>query len=148
VTGAQEVLAGLPTGGGVALGIVVLAAFVAAVVGYSRFTTTGLRQREVTTQLSPVELAAIFEQRVCGSGWGIVERGNPVVAQSGRASGIRQQVVLQWADEGGRRVATVWVPRYSRKLTGAPTAYGLRRRMGSFLAEVRRRDAGAVVVVP
>jgi len=146
MTVAQDVLAGLSTGGGAVLGVVVLAAFVAMVVGYSRFTTTGVRQREVTTQLSPVELGAIFEQQVCGTGWGIVERGNPVVAQSRPVAGIRHQIVLQWADEGGRRVATIWVPRYSRKLTGAPTAFGLRRRIGSFLAEVRRRDAEAVVV--
>ncbi|MCU1671847.1 MAG: hypothetical protein JWP40_4774 [Blastococcus sp.] len=145
MTSAQDVLAGSFSVGGAALGVVVLAAFIAVVVGYSRFTTTGFRQREVTTQLSSVELGGIFEQRVCGIGWSIVERGNPVVAQSGPVAGIRQQIVMQWTDEGGQRVAKIWVPRYSKKLTGAPKAYRLRLRMGSFLAEVRRRDARAVV---
>ena len=141
--GAQDVLAGSSPVGSVALGVVVLAVFAAVVVGYQRFRTTGFRQREVTTQLSPAELTAIFVQRVGGTGWSIVERGNPMVAQSGPRG--RSQIALRWTDEGSHRVARIWVPRYSKKLAGALRACTLCLRMGGFLAEVRRREAAGRV---
>jgi hypothetical protein len=129
------------------LGILVFAAFIAAFVAYDNFKRRGFRERQVTTQLSPGELAEAFEQKVCGMGWKLVDRGNPMVAQSGLVAGIRQQIALQVSDEGGRRVARIWVPRYSRKVLGGTTkAYTLRLRMSGFLNEVQRRDAAASVV--
>ncbi|MGZ4659011.1 MAG: hypothetical protein ACXVGE_19385 [Blastococcus sp.] len=145
MTGAQAVLADSFSGGGAVVGVVVLMAFVAVVVGHQRFRTTGFRQREVTTQLSPAELAAIFEQKVCGIDWSIVERGNPMVAQPGPINGVRAQIAVHWTDIGSHRVARIWVPRYPKKLGDAARAYTLRRRVRRFLAEVRRRDSTAGV---
>jgi hypothetical protein len=146
MTTAQDVLADASSGGSAVLGILFLVALIAAYVGYNSFKTHGFRQREVTTQLSPDELAAIFEQKVCGMGWTIVDRGNPLMAQSSLIAGIRQQIALQWTDNGDHRVARIWVPRYSKKVLGGATkAYTLRMRMGGFLNEVRRRDAAATV---
>jgi hypothetical protein len=133
--------------GGAVLGIVLLVALIAAYVGYNSFKKRGFRERQVTTSLRPQELAEIFEHKVCGTGWKLVDRGNPLVAQSGLMAGIRQQIALHVDDHGEQRVARIWVPRYSQKVLGGTTkAYTLRFRMSGFLNEVQRRDNTAAVV--
>lgn len=128
------------------LGVLFIVVLIAAAIGYNNFKVRGFRQREVTTQLPPQALAAIFEQKVCGMGWSMIDRGNPLVAQSTLLAGIRQQIALQVADNGSHRVARIWVPRYSKKLLGGATkAYTLRMRMSGFLSEVQRQDAAATV---
>ena len=128
------------------LAILVFVGLIAAFVAYDNFKRRGFRERQVTTQLSPADLASAFEQKVCGMGWKIVDRGNPMVAQSSLAAGIRQQIALHVSDDGGHRVARIWVPRYSQKVFGGTTkAYTLRIRMSGFLGEVQRRDAAATV---
>lgn len=145
MSGPQVLASGSSAASGV-LGFLFLAALIAAAVAYNNFKVRGFRQREVTTQLPPQALAAIFEQKVCGMGWAMVDRGNPLVAQSTLLAGIRQQIALQVSDNGSHRIARIWVPRYSRKLLGGATkAYTLRMRMSSFLNEVQRQDAAATV---
>jgi hypothetical protein len=145
MSGSQVLASGGSAASGL-LGILLLAALVAAAVAYNNFKVRGFRQREVTTQLPPHTLAAIFEQKVCGMGWAMVDRGNPLVAQSSLLAGIRQQIALHVTDHGSHRVARIWVPRYSRKLLGGATkAYTLRMRMSGFLSEVQRQDAAATV---
>ena len=138
--------AGSSSGGSVFLGIAIIVALVAVYAAYNKFKERGFRERQVSTGLTAGQLAEIFEQKVCGMGWKIVDRGNPLVAQSSLAAGIRQQIALQVSESGGRSTARIWVPRYSKKLLGGTTkAYTLRLRMSGFLNEVQRRDAAAVV---
>jgi hypothetical protein len=146
MTIAQDVLAAGSSGGSAVLGILILVVLIAAFIAYDNWKRRGFRERQVTTQLSDEDLASVFEQKVCGMGWKIVDRGNPMVAQSSLAAGIRQQIALHVTDEGGHRVARIWVPRYSKKVFGGTTkAYTLRMRMNGFLNEVQRRDAAATV---
>lgn len=143
---ANYVLADGASAGGPILGILLLIAVIAAWSAYNKFKANGFRPRQVTTHLSPSDLASIFEQKVCGMGWTIIDHGNPMVAQSSLVAGIRQQIALDVTDTGPTRTARIYVTRYSKKMSGGATkAYTLRMRMSGFLAEVQRRDAAATV---
>lgn len=114
--------------------------------GYASFKERGFRPREIQTALRPQQLAEIFTRTVAGSGWKVVDGGNPMIAQSTLLAGIRQQIAL-FVDIGpnGTR-ARIAVLRYSKKVFGGATkAYTLRWRMSAFLAEVRRQDQRALV---
>ncbi|MEO6088710.1 MAG: hypothetical protein ABIQ18_36930 [Umezawaea sp.] len=135
-----------PTPGGVIWGIVLLAAFIAAGIGYNTFKENGFRPRNVTTRLSASQLREIFRRTVAGSGWSIMDEGNPMIAQSGLLAGIRQQITLQVDEYEGTTRARIAVARYSKKVLGGATkAYTLRWRMNAFLGEVQRADHSASV---
>lgn len=128
------------------LGILILAGLVFAVVKYQSFKLKGFRPRTFHTTLDPVAVRAIFEQKIAGMGWSIADSGNPMIAQSGLLSGIRQQIALtvEVGPQGVRgRIAVL---RYSKKVFGGATkAHTLRLRMNNFLAELRRADAAVQI---
>ncbi|RZT87870.1 hypothetical protein EV383_4802 [Pseudonocardia sediminis] len=120
--------------------------FGVAAYAYDKFKTNGFRPRTVHTRLAPRDVVDAFARTVTGTGWTIVDWGNPVVAQSGLLSGIRQQIALRVEPGPTGCTVQVFVPRYSKKVLGGATkAYTLRWRMSSFLTEVRRMDTNAMV---
>jgi hypothetical protein len=143
---AQDIVAADSSPGSIMLGILIFGGLIAGFIAYDKWKRSGFRAREVTTTLSVDDLTAAFEQKVCGMGWKVVDRGDPLIAQSSLAAGIRQQIALHVEDQGSQRLARIWVPRYSQKVFGGTTkAHTLRMRMSSFLNEVQRRDAAATV---
>lgn len=128
-------------------GILLLIAVVAAYIGYLIWLNSGIKARKISTTLSPDVLRSLFEQKVGRAGWKIVDSGNPIVAQSSLATGIRQQIGLQITSAGGSRTDAVIAPhRLVRKLTGVPTkAHTLRIRMNSFATAVQAQDRSAAV---
>ncbi len=135
------------TGAGGVVGLIVLIAVVIAVkVAYDSFKLRGFRPRNVDTRLSPDQLARIFTETVAGTGWSVVDNGNPMVAQSTLLAGIRQQIALRISENNGRTRARIEVIRYSKKIFGGATkAYTLRWRMNSFLTQVQRADGSCSV---
>jgi hypothetical protein len=132
---------------GAIIGIILIAALIAAAIGYNKFKMNGMRPRELRTSLSAETVRGIFRDTVAGKGWSIVDDGNPMVAQSTILAGIRQQIALRLTEEeGGALRAHIAVTRYAKKVLGGPTkAYTLRFRIDSFLNAVQRTDTGAVV---
>jgi hypothetical protein len=132
--------------GNAVLGLVFLAALVAAYLAYNSYTLRGFRSRQITTGLQTEQLRGLFESTVAGKGWSIVDQGNPIIAQSALLAGLRQQIALQIDENSGHTVARIAVLRYSRKVFGGATkAHTLRWRMNSFIAAVQRLDASASV---
>jgi hypothetical protein len=132
--------------GGIIGGIILLAVLIGAAIAYNSFKYRGFRPRTVQTSLSAEQLRVIFEQTVCGTGWTIVDDGNPIVAQSGLLAGIRQQIALNTAPSATGTAAEIRVLRYSKKVFGGPTkAHTLRWRMNAFLGAVQRADVQATV---
>jgi len=128
------------------LAILLLAALITIKIGYDSFKVRGFRPRELDTRLSAVELRRIFQHTVAGTGWSIVDDGDPMVAQSGLLAGIRQQIALRLDEDGDRTRARIAVTRYSKKVFGGATkAYTLRWRMNAFIAQVRQADASVSV---
>jgi hypothetical protein len=128
---------------GIALLIVALIAY----IGYGAWLHASVKSRHISTTLSADAVRSIFEQKVARAGWKVVDTGNPIVAQSSLATGIRQQIGLQVTSvDGGRTQAVVGPQRLVRKWHGVPTkAHTLRVRMNSFTAAVRAQDGAAVV---
>jgi hypothetical protein len=132
--------------GGVFLLIFVVGALVAVKMGYGAFKRNGFRPRDIETGLSSGELRQIFVNTVTGTGWSIVDQGNPMVAQSTLLAGIRQQIALHIDESGPRTRARIATVRYSKKVFGGATkAYTLRWRMNAFIGEVQRADVSALV---
>lgn len=132
--------------GSVFVGILFLVVVIAAAIGYNNFKLKGFRPRMVTTRLTGDQLRAIFRSTVAGTGWSIVDEGNPIVAQSGLLAGIRQQIALQVTETDRGTQCRIMVLRYSKKVLGGATkAYTLRWRINAFLNQVQRTDQGASV---
>lgn len=135
------------SGGSVGLWVFLLVLAVAGYIGYNVFKNRGMRPRQVVTDLPPHQLRKIFVEAVAHTGWSIVDDGNPMIAQSGLLSGIRQQIALRVEEEDGRTCAHLAVIRYSKKTFGGATkAHTLRWRMSTFVSRVRAADNNASVV--
>lgn len=128
------------------IAVVVIIALILVLWGYTQFKWQGIKPRDIETRLSPHELRAIFEQKVCGSTWKIHDAGNPMIAMSRLVGGVRQQIGLGIVETDERTHARMLVTRVTFKLTGPNKAYTLRIRMSAFVAEVRRRDPSARIV--
>lgn len=123
------------------MGFVLLIGIVVAYIAYAIWLDRGIRQREFFTALDAATVRQIFEAKVARTGWSIVDDGNPMVAQSSLATGIRQQIGLQVAGQPSGTHVVVGPQRTVRKLTGVPTkAHTLRIRMNSFVGAVQERD--------
>jgi hypothetical protein len=106
----------------------------------------GMRPRDVETTLSPDALRRIFASTVTGWGWRIVDDGNPIVAQSHIAFGIRQRIALATETTLGRTFARIEVVKYDGQWIGMPREpWTLRMRINTFLMAVRTKDPTARV---
>lgn len=123
------------------VGVVVLIAIVAGVIVYGQWLTRAIKPRTFTTTLAPNEVRALFEAKVARAGWKVVDDGNPLIAQSSLATGIRQQIALQTSPNGTGTKVVVGAQRWVRKWYGVPTkAHTIRLRLNSFVAAVRAQD--------
>lgn len=128
-------------------GLLVVVAVIAAYIGYVVWLGSGIKPRHISTTLGADALRSLFEQKVARAGWKLVDTGNPMVAQSSLATGIRQQIGLEVTSVGDRTDVVIAPHRLVRKLTGVPTkAHTLRLRLNSFAAAVQAEDRSAVVV--
>jgi hypothetical protein len=122
------------------LGIGALALAIGAYVAYTSWLTNGIKPRAFDTELPAERLRTLFAGRVARMGWKVVDDGNPMVAQSSLATGIRQQVALNLRAKDGRTSAIVgprrWVTRW-----GVPKkAHTIRMRLDGFMAAVQAED--------
>lgn len=133
---------------GAAVGIIILIALIGGAVAYSNWLKRGVRARDLTTGLSTQQLRNLFTERVARAGWSIVDDGNPMVAQSSLATGVRQQIGLWIQPNGSGSHVRIAPMRLTRKaLTGTPTkGHTLRIRMNSFVDAVRAHDPATDVV--
>jgi hypothetical protein len=127
-------------------GIVILVVFIGAYIAYGNWLTNGIKPRVFTTSVSADQLRRTFVDKVARAGWKIVDDGNPMVAQSSLATGIRQQVALQLdtGSDGAMRVRVGpnrWVSRWGVPKKG----HTIRMRMDSFVNTIQRSDASIAV---
>lgn len=131
-------------GGAVALGILLLVAFIGSGIAYHSWLQKGLRERVMTTRLPPETVKGIFTAKVAGLGWSVVDQGNPMVAQSPLLAGRRQQISLSMTRQGdvlrcSIRPTRVWVKGLARTPYKAHT---LRLRLNAFERAVEAAGAG------
>ena len=125
------------------LAILVVVGLFAGYFRYLSFLRNGVKPQTVTTDLGVDDLRGIFVDRVCHSGWRIIDDGNPMVAQSSLATGTRQQIGLTLRrDDAGGVTATIEPLRLRVKVwTRVPTkGHTLRIRMNSFVRAVTSAD--------
>lgn len=129
------------------LGIVGLVVLIGGYLKYTSWLEKSIRPRTVVTKLEAQQLRRIFGDKVATLGWKIVDDGNPMVAQSSLAAGIRQQISLKTEQDGERTKLVVAPTRTVKKvLGGAPTkAHTLRMRLNSFVSAVQSADPTAKV---
>jgi hypothetical protein len=132
---------------GTAVGIAVIIGFIAAHVAYGNWLTKGIKPRSFDTSMSPEQLRAIFIDKVGRAGWKIVDDGNPIVAQSSLATGIRQQISLTTKHSNGRTVVRVGPQRWVTKWGVPKKAHTIRIRLNSFVEAVQAHDAAIDVRV-
>lgn len=128
-------------------GIAILVIIFVAHFGYVSWLKNGIKARHITTTMRPDAIRRVFEQTVSRASWKIVDDGNPMLAQSSLATGIRQQIGLTTSVGANNRTQAVIAPhRLTRKLIGTPTkAHTLRIRMNSFAGAIQAQDPSAVV---
>lgn len=127
---------------GAVIGIAVLVVIFGLWIAYSNWLTKGIKPRVFHTTTRPDQLRDLFTQKVAGSGWKVVDDGNPMVAQSPLATGIRQQISLDLDHDAnvGRTKVRVGPQRWISK-RGTPTkAHTIRVRLNSFVHAVRQVD--------
>jgi hypothetical protein len=129
-----------------AAGILILVLVTGGYVAYGSWLTSGIRPRVFTTSLSAAQLRLTFGEKVARAGWKIVDDGNPMVAQSPLATGIRQQIALDLraAPDGSVHVRVGprrWVSRYGVPKKG----HTIRMRLDSFVNAVQRTDPAVAV---
>lgn len=128
------------------IGIVFLVAIIAAYIAYGNWLKNGIRPREFETSLSADSVRRVFEQRVAKTGWKVVDDGNPMVAQSSLATGVRQQIGLQVSSEtGGRTVVRVGPQRWRVKFGVPKKGHTIRMRLNSFVEGIRTEDRSITV---
>jgi hypothetical protein len=131
---------------GALLLIAVIGGLVAVTAVYETAKRRAFRPRLVHTNLSETDLRDIFRDTVSGRGWSIIDDGNPMVAQSGMVTGVRQQIALHVDTDDDGTEAHIAVVRYSRRmLRGTTKAHTLRWRMKAFLTAVRTADLSASI---
>jgi hypothetical protein len=130
--------------GGGAGSFLLLAAVIAFGFYWTNLQNAGVRPRSFTTNASVDAITDAFDQKVGGRGWKIVEGGNPRVAQSSLATGVRQQIGLFYtrADDGSLAVAIAPIRVAKRGLIfRRPTkAHTLRFRLNGFESALRSLD--------
>jgi hypothetical protein len=131
---------------GAVVGIVILVAVIGGYIAYGNWLTNGIKPRVFTTRVSADQLRRTFVDKVARAGWKVVDDGNPMVAQSSLATGIRQQIALELGTgrDGAMRVRVGpnrWVTSW-----GVPRkAHTIRMRMDSFVKAVQQSDGSIAV---
>lgn len=128
-------------------GLALLVGVMAVAYIYQSWLFKAVKPRKVVTTASPEQLQELFREKVATLGWSIVSDGGPLVAQSPLITGIRQQIALEIVEAiDGQTFAAVTVPRYVRRVFGAPTkAHTIRMRISSFGRALRLLDSSAVI---
>lgn len=123
-------------------GLIILA--IGAYFFYVDWLKKSVLNRNFTTNASPDQVRALFNEKVAKTGWKIVDDGNPMVAQSSLAAGIRQQLrLITTTDANGQTVVQVGPSRIVTKgwfLKVPSKAHTLRMRMDSFVKAVTALD--------
>ena len=129
----------------------VIAAFVgliAARIAYGNWLTKGIQPRGFETSTTPEHLRSLFIEKVGRAGWKIVDDGNPLVAQSSLATGIRQQIALTTQQQpNGKTYVKVGPQRWVTKWGVPKKGHTIRMRLDSFVGAVRAHDASIHVNV-
>lgn len=123
-----------------AAGIVALMLILGLYIAYGVWLTNGIKPREFETTLRPEQLREIFHERVVRAGWKLVDDGNPLVAQSSLATGIRQQIGLHTVAADGHTRVVVGPHRWVTKGLVPKKAHTLRIRINSFVQAVQAKD--------
>lgn len=129
------------------VGIVGIVVLIGGYLKYASWLEKSIRPRTVVTKLEAQHLRRIFGDKVATLGWKIVDDGNPMVAQSSLAAGIRQQISLKTEQNGeGTKLVVAPTRTVKKVLGGAPTkAHTLRLRLNSFVSAVQSADPTAQV---
>jgi hypothetical protein len=129
-----------------AAAIAILVATLGAYVSYVYALKKGIEPRQYETNLPPDVVRRLFAEKVATMGWKVVDDGNPVVAQSSLATGVRQQIALTSSRHETGTIGEARVVRWTRKWTGVPTkAHTLRMRLNSFERALRSADPSASI---
>ncbi len=135
---------------GTALAIAILATWLGGYIAYGNWLTNGIKPRSFETSLSAEQLRTIFTNKVARTGWKIVDDGNPIVAQSNLATGIRQQIGLELHTNAatGKITARIAAHRWVSKRFGYPTkAHTMRIRINSFVEAARAAEPSILVSI-
>jgi hypothetical protein len=125
--------------------IAVLGALFAAIFVYQNWLRSSVRPREFRTQLPVHEVKRLFELKVAGMGWKVIDDDNPMVAQSSMLAGRRQEISMRITQTSDGLHVHVWVSRLWTKGIGRVPykAHTIRMRMNAF-----ERAASAPVARP
>lgn len=126
-------------------GILVLAAIIVAWWKYTAWLEQGIKPRHFTTTLAAEEVRRLFVSAVTGTGWKIVDDGNPLICQSPLLTGIRQQLGLNVQDHEQGTVVRVGPQRWVTSWGVPKKAHTLRMRLNAFEDAVRRADPSIAV---
>lgn len=110
---------------------------------YIGWLRKSILNRNFETSASPEQLREIFETKVARAGWKIVDDGNPMIAQSSLAAGIRQQLRLVTNNNGGQTTVRIGPSRIVTKglfLRIPSKAHTLRMRMDAFVKGAHALD--------
>lgn len=131
---------------GTVLGIGVLVLLIVGYMAYASWLTEGMKPRSFDTAVPADRLRALFTGKVARAGWKVVDDGNPIVAQSSLATGIRQQIALTVRADGPDRTEVVVGPQRWVTKWGVPKkAHTIRMRLNAFVEAVRAEDAAIQV---
>lgn len=123
------------------IGLGVIGGLVAVHMAYASWLTKGIQPRELTTRVPTGELRRLFELKVAGAGWKVVDDGNPMVAQSPLLTGIRQQIAMQVRDNAdGTTTVRVGPQRWVTSWGVPAKAHTIRMRLNGFVTAVRSAD--------
>lgn len=124
------------------IGLGVIGGFIAMYMAYASWLTKGIQPRQLTTRVPAAELRRLFDLKVAGAGWKIVDDGNPMVAQSPLLTGIRQQIALEVRENAdGTTTVRVGPQRWVTSWGVPAKAHTIRMRLNSFVTAVRTVDA-------
>ena len=127
------------------LGISALVLLIGAYVAYTSWLTNGIKPRAFDTALPAERLRALFAGRVARMGWKVVDDGNPMVAQSPLATGVRQQIALKLRTNDGGTSVIVGPQRWVTKWGVPKKAHTIRMRLDAFVAAAQAEDGVAHV---
>lgn len=122
------------------IGIGPFIGFIAAYLYYGNWLTNAIKPRQFETRLTPDVLRDLFSQKVAGMGWKIVDDGNPMVAQSPLATGIRQQISLRLEKDGDVLSVSVGPERWVTKFGTPKKGHTIRMRLNGFVNAVAAQD--------
>lgn len=125
---------------GTVLAIGALVLLVGCHLAYCNWLTNGIKPRTFRTRIPAGDLRQIFQEKVARAGWKIVDDGNPMVAQSSLATGVRQQISLDLVARDGHTVVQVGPQRWVTSWGVPKKGHTIRMRLASFVEAVRYRD--------